>query len=56
MEEMGAREVRPSRILTEGREPKAGHRIRCPVPDTRYLVAVSPYCLTALLPNCPIKP
>jgi hypothetical protein len=51
MEEMGAREVRPSRILTEGREPKAGHRIRCPVPDTRYLV---PYCPIALLPYCPI--
>jgi hypothetical protein len=38
------------------RGPRTESRTPNPVPDTRYLVALLPYCLTALLPNCPIKP
>jgi hypothetical protein len=47
----GGREMGPSRpfVQTGGREPKAGNRIGCRVPDTRNPV---PYCLTALLPYC----
>jgi len=39
-----------SLVQAEGREPKAGHRIRYLVPDTRYPV---PNCRTAVLPSCP---
>jgi len=35
-------------VQTEGREPRAGNRIRCRVPNP------APYCPTALLPYCPI--